>query len=153
LGLSLAPGNYGDIIRLGMEVKRAVMATTPMRHPFENDLNFLYGTIFIEKSSTPGIHSRNVCIFAGGEVDRSATGSGVSGRAAIHFAKNEIRKGERIRIESITGSQMSVEVRQVVDFGPYKAVVPRVCGDAWVCGYNEFVLDPQELFPEGFFLR
>jgi len=48
---------------------------------------------------------------------------------------------------------MCVEVRQTVDFGPYKAVVPRVYGDAWVCGYNEFVLDPQDLFQEGVFLR
>jgi len=44
----------------------------------------------------PGHHSRNVRIFAEGEVDRSATGSGVSARAAVHHAKGELALNEGI---------------------------------------------------------
>jgi proline racemase len=32
--------------------------------PFEEDLSFLYGTIFIGPPLGEGAHSRNVCIFA-----------------------------------------------------------------------------------------
>ncbi len=152
-GLSLSAANYREIIRLGREIKHAVAASRSLAHPFEEDLNFLYGTIFIEPSGKRGIHSRNVCVFADGEVDRSATGSGVSGRAAIHFARGELKTGERIAIESITGSVMEVEVRSEVSFGPFQAVVPRVFGDAWVSGFNELVLDEEDIFQEGFFLR
>ena len=153
LGLSLQTANYQEIIRLGREIKQAVAASRSMAHPFEADLNFLYGTIFIEPSEKAGIHSRNVCVFADGEVDRSATGSGVSGRAAIHFARGEIKNGEHIAIESITGSVMEVEVRSETDFGPFRAVIPRVYGDAWVSGFSDFVLDEKDIFQEGFFLR
>jgi len=153
IGLSLLPENYGELIRMGKMIKHAVMAKVPMAHPFEPDLNFLYGTIFTAPSEEKGIHSRNVCIFADGEVDRSATGSGVSGRAAIHFLRSEISKGEKIRIQSIINSEMEVEVRKELTFGPYQAVVPRVYGDAWVCGFNDFVLDEEDPFGGGFFLR
>lgn len=153
IGLSLTPENYGEIIRQGKAIKKAVMEKEELRHPFEPDMNFLYGTIFIEPSDVPGVHSRNVCIFADGEVDRSATGSGVSGRAAIHFSRGEIVVGEPIKIQSIIGSEMEVAVRKEVEFGEYRAVVPRVFGDAWVCGFSEFVLDKEDRFGGGFFLR
>lgn len=153
IDLKLNKENYSEIIRQGKIIKQAIMESQKMQHPFELDLNFLYGTIFIENSDLSGVHSKNVCVFADGEVDRSATGSGVSGRAAIHYFKNEIKKGERIKIRSIVDSDMQVEVREELIFGEYKAVIPRVYGDAWICGFSEFVLDREDVFPEGFFLR
>lgn len=153
LNLKLDPENYTEIIKQGKTIKKAVMDSTEMQHPFEPSMNFLYGTIFIEKSEVPSVHSKNVCLFADGEIDRSATGSGVSGRAAIHYFKNEIKKGEAITIRSIINSEMKVAVQEELDFGPYKAVVPRVYGDAWICGFSEFVADREDKFPEGFFLR
>ena len=86
------------------------MTNFSITHPFEPDLSFLYGTIFTGPPRDPSHHSRNVCIFADGELDRSATGSGVSARAALHFAKGELGLNERITIESILGSTMSVKV-------------------------------------------
>ena len=71
-------------------------------------MSFLYGTIFISKKSE--VHSKNVCVFADGEVDRSPTGSGVSGRAAIHYKRGEIAMNESITIESILGSKFDVKV-------------------------------------------
>jgi len=153
VSLELKPENYRRIIDKGMEIKHAVMAQRTIAHPHEADLSFLYGTIFIDESPNPKCHSRNVCVFADGEVDRSATGSGVSGRAAIHFARQELEIGQRIEIESITGSTMTVSVEEATTFGTYPAVIPRVQSDAWVHGFSEFSFDAQDLFPDGFFLR
>ena len=153
MGLALTPEHYRKLIDKGMEIKHAVMASRSINHPFEADLSFLYGTIFIDDSPNAAFHSRNVCIFADGEVDRSATGSGVSGRAAIHFARKEIGIGENIEIESITGSTMMVQVKKTVKFGTYEAVIPRVSGDAWIHGFNEFYFDKDDIFENGFFLR
>ena len=95
---------------------------------------FLYGTIFTVKANDSKHHSRNVCIFAEGEVDRSAKGPGVSARAALHHWKGELAVGERIRIESILGTTMDFEVTEAVEYGDHKAVVPRVAGSAWYSG-------------------
>ena len=154
LDLDLSPSSYRQLISQGMAIKHAVMdSSQAIDHPFEEDLGFLYGTIFIGPSTTPNVDSRNVCIFAEGEVDRCPTGSGVSGRMAIHYQRGEIAIGESMCIESIVDAQFVGSVVKEVDFGPYQAVVPQVEGNAYVTGQHTFLIDPDDPFRDGFFLR
>ena len=99
-GVKMVPDDYRNLIETGMAIKHSVMENFEIKHPFEEDLSFLYGTIFTGPGHTNGTDSRNVCIFAEGEVDRSPTGSGIAGRMAIHHAKGEICTGEKMVIES-----------------------------------------------------
>jgi trans-L-3-hydroxyproline dehydratase len=153
LGLAITPDHYHQLIDCGRRIKQAVMANIPIKHPFEDELSFLYGTIFTGPASRPGRHSRNACIFAEGEVDRSATGSGVSARAALHYARGELRLNEKITIESILGSTMTVQAAEATKFGPYEAVIPEVGGTASIIGRNEFYFDPEDPFIQGFIFR
>jgi len=153
VGLQLTPEHVDRIIDYGRRIKHAVMDQFPIKHPFEEDLSFLYGTIFTAPALNPSHHSRNACIFADGELDRSATGSGVSARAALHSAKDELGLNERVTIESILGSTMSVEVIEVTKFGSYDAVIPEVSGTASITGRNEFYFDPEDPFRNGFIFR
>jgi trans-L-3-hydroxyproline dehydratase len=153
VGLQLTPEHVDRVIDHGRRIKRAVMNRFQITHPFEPDLSFLYGTIFTVPALEAAHHSRNACIFAEGELDRSATGSGVSARAALHFAKGELGLNERVTIESILGSRMSVEIVDVTKFGPYDAVIPEVSGTASITGRNEFYFDPEDPFQKGFILR
>ena len=153
VGLQLSPEHFERIIDYGRRIKRAVMNHFPIKHPFEEDLSFLYGTIFTAAANDPTHHSRNACVFAEGELDRSATGSGVSARAALHFAKGELGLNERVTIESILGSTMSVEVVDTTKFGPYDAVIPEVSGAASIIARNEFYFDPEDPFQKGFIFR
>ena len=152
VGLTLVPAQSNRLIDYGRKIKHAVMSQVPINHPFEEDLSFLYGTIFTGPPLDTTHHSRNVCIFADGELDRSPTGSGVSARAALHFAKGDLKLNERITIESIVGSTMSVRVVEVTRFGPYDAVTPEVSGTASFIGRHEFYFDPQDPFRNGFLL-
>ncbi len=151
--LSLNPSRVSKLIEAGMQIKRSVMNKQVIAHPFEPDLSFLYGCIFTGSPETSSRHSRNVCIFANGEVDRSATGSGVSARAALHHARGELNPGEKMEIESILGTTMVVEVAEVTSFGPYDAVIPRVSGTASFTGKNSFWFDPEDPLKEGFIIR
>jgi trans-L-3-hydroxyproline dehydratase len=153
LGLSLDKEHYHHLIDTGRRIKRAVMRQFSPQHPFESELSFLYGTIFVGSAAEPAHHSRNVCVFADGEVDRSSTGSGVSARAALHYAKGELRLDDPITIESVLGSVMTVRVIAEVKFGPYDAVIPEVSGTASIIGRNEFYFDPEDPFVHGFILR
>ena len=154
LRLDLTPSNYKRIIEAGMAIKHAVMKSNPsIAHPFESDLSFLYGTIFIGGPVTKGIDSRNVCVFADGEVDRSPTGSGVSGRMAIHYKKGEIALDQKMTIESITGAVFVGSVVSLLAYGDREAVIPCVEGTAYVTGQHEFIIDPEDPFTHGFFFR
>jgi len=154
LNLDLSPSSHQELIEKGMKIKQAVMeSNNQIVHPFEEDLGFLYGTIFIGPSSKKNTHSKNVCIFAEGEVDRCPTGSGVSGRMAIHWARKEISKNEAIAIESITGSIFKGSVVEEKRYGPFKAVIPQVAGTAHITGAHTFIIDPDDPMKNGFILR
>jgi proline racemase len=152
VGLTCAKEEYPALVERGMAIKHAVMASRPIPHPFEPDLSFLYGTIFIAPPVGPDAHSRNVCIFANGEVDRSPTGTGVSGRMAIHHARGEVGIDDPIVIESIVGSRFTGRVVETTSFGGHPAVVPEVEGVAHITGIHEFVIDPEDELGEGFML-
>jgi trans-L-3-hydroxyproline dehydratase len=153
LGLELVPDRYRQLIEAGMAIKQAVMATRPVEHPFEDDLSFLYGTILVGPAESADAHSRNVCIFAEGEVDRSPTGTGVSARAAIHHARGELELGDPITIESLIGSRFRVTAVDQTSFGPHPAIVPEVEGSAHITGTHRFLIDPDDPLREGFVLR
>jgi proline racemase len=153
VGLTCTPEDFGALIERGMAIKRAVMTSRPIPHPFEEDLSFLYGTIFIRPPRGVGAHSRNVCIFAEGEVDRCPTGTGVSGRLAIHHARGEIGLSQPIVVESIIGSRFTGRIVETTTFGPYPAVIPEVEGTAYITGRHEFLIDPADPLREGFILR
>jgi trans-L-3-hydroxyproline dehydratase len=136
-----------------MAIKRAIMTSRPILHPFEEDLSFLYGTIFIGPPLEAGAHSRNVCIFANGEVDRCPTGTGVGGRLAIHHARHEIDCDQPIVIESIIGSRFMGRIVGTTTFGEYPAIIPEVEGEAYITGRHEFVIDPSDPLKDGFILR
>ncbi|MEX0316211.1 MAG: proline racemase family protein, partial [Allomuricauda sp.] len=154
LDLNLSTDSYQDLIAQGMAIKHAVMEQDrEIMHPFEDDLSFLYGTIFIDDSSKETVDSRNVCIFAEGEVDRCPTGSGVSGRMAIHWARKELELQQTMTIESITDSVFKGSVVSEMDYGTFKAVIPQVEGTAHITGKHIFVMDPKDPMKKGFILR
>jgi len=116
-------------------------------------LSFLYGVIFIDDSPNKDVHSRNVCIFADGELDRSPTGSGVSGRIALHHAKQQVALNEKIIIESILGSPFSVQAIENLTFAGFDAVIPEVTGDAYICGKGQWLINAEDPLKYGFLLR
>lgn len=151
-GLVLEPGRARALVEAGMAIKRAVAEACRPRHPSgPADLDFLYGTIFVETRHGQ-VHSRNACVFAEGELDRSPTGTGVSGRAALHFLRGELALGEWIEIESLLGTRFGVRVVEETEVGGLPAVVPEVCGSAWITGRHEFRMDPRDPLRGGFLL-
>ncbi len=152
-GLSTRPEDYSALIKKGMAIKNAVMASREIHHPFEKDLSFLYGTIFVGPPHTADAHSSNVCIFAEGEVDRCPTGTGVSGRLALHHARGELGIDQSIEIESILSTCFKGRVVETTTFGPHAAIIPEVEGHAWLTGRNEFWIDPDDPLQKGFVFR
>jgi trans-L-3-hydroxyproline dehydratase len=153
VGLACTPEDYRAIIEKGIAIKRAIMDSRAIPHPFEEDLSFLYGTIFVGPARGEGSHSRNVCVFAEGEVDRCPTGTGVSGRLAIHHARGEIGLGESMVVESIIGTRFSGRIVGMTNFGAYPALVPEIEGSARITGRHEFLIDPDDPQRDGFILR
>jgi trans-L-3-hydroxyproline dehydratase len=153
LGLSLEPSQHDRLIHAGRQVKAAVLAQASIDDPVAPDLGFLYGVIFTGPAAGSGHHSRHVCVFAEGEVDRSPTGTGVSARAALLHDAGDLAAGETIVIESILGTCFGVSVVGHDSVGPYAAVIPEVSGEAFITGTSTFVVDPEDPLGDGFIFR
>ena len=153
VGLDITPENYRALIQLGDEVKHAVEATTTVVHPLEPELRGIYGTIIDGKPRSDGAHQANVCVFADREVDRSPTGTGTAGRVAQLYARGKLAKGELLRNESIIGTVFTGKVLEETQVADLPAVIPEVAGEAFITGFCQWVIDPDDPVGEGFFLR
>ena len=124
-----------------------------LAHPEHDELAFLYGTIITDGGSGKDAATRNVCVFADRQVDRSPTGSGVTARLAALFARGEIGVGESRKFESLTGAQFTGEVVRTATCGPYDAAIVRVGGRAFYSGEASFTVEPDDPLASGFLLR
>lgn len=153
LGISWPPDDSGSLVELGRRIKKAVVASRPIAHPVHAELGFLYGVIFTGPAVDPAHHRRNVCIFADGEVDRSPTGTGVSGHVAIESARGNMQPGDRLVVESIVGSEFAGTLAELTRIGEIEAVIPEIEGAAYITGRSEFWFDPADSLSLGFLLR
>lgn len=152
LGLNIYPENVEKLVKKGMEIKYKVMAAMDVVHPLQQGLNGIYGTIFMEPLRRDGktLISKNICIFADGQIDRSPTGTGTAGRVALHYHKGEMKEEDILINYSIIDTLMESKIVGHSDVAGIRAVVPEVCGSAYITGFNQLVIDPEDPLPEGF---
>lgn len=153
VGLEWPPGHQHELIPMGRAIKQAIVSTHEISHPLDPDLGFLYGVIFTGPPVDIANSYRNICIFADGEIDRSPTGTGVSGRLAIDAARGRVGPGESLTIESIIGTTFTVSFLARTEVGIHPAVVPQVSGTAHITGRSTLWIDPTDSNGEGFLIR
>ena len=146
-GLRVLPEELPQLIAAGREVKRALAGSDVARHPHDERLSGIYGTILYE--ALGDLHQRNVTVFADGEVDRSPCGSGTSARCALLAADGLLGEGQVLRHDSIVGTTF---LGRVVGDTP-EGVLTEVEGSAFRTGEHRFVLDPRDPLGTGFVLR
>ncbi|WP_433203331.1 proline racemase family protein [Dactylosporangium sp. CS-047395] len=152
VGLRIVPEHHQELIALGREIKWALDADPVARHPTDERLSGVYGTILYEHLGTTddgALHQRNVTIFADGELDRSPCGSGTAARVATLTASAELASGQTLVHDSIVGSRFTA----VATAGPDGTVVPVISGMAYPTGEHTFIVDPGDPLTPGFVLR
>lgn len=153
-GLGFGRSRARDFVDAATALTKAVAGALPIVHPDAADLGFLYGSILTDGGNgADGIATRNVCVFADAEVDRSPTGSGVSARLALMHAKGTVETGERRLFESIVGSRFSGSVLREAAVGPHRAVIAEVGGRAFYTGRAEYFREDGDELGRGFLLR
>ncbi len=155
VGLAVVPEQHAELIALGREVKEGLHGHAAARHPSDDRLSGIYGTILYEDqgSGPGGLHQRNVTIFADGELDRSPCGSGTASRVAALSATGRLPRGQVLVHDSIIGSRFYARVVGETTVDGYAAVIPSITGQAHRTGEHLFVVDPRDAMVPGFVLR
>ncbi|MEX0955235.1 MAG: proline racemase family protein [Rhizobiaceae bacterium] len=153
-GLEFGRSRIRDFQDAATALTEAVKAAIPLDHPDDADLAFLYGSILTDgRDGSGGVATKNICVFADAQIDRSPTGSGVTARLAAMHARGGVQPGEQRLFESITGSHFTSSVAGETKAGSYDAVTVRVSGRAHYTGRAEFTLDDDDELGRGFLLR
>ena len=147
VGLTVTPDALPELIAAGRAVKEALQDSNAARHPEDDRLSGIYGTVFHEELGP--LHQRNVAIFADGEVDRSPTGSATSARTALLEADGAIAEGETWRNDSIVGTTFHARALGRAPDG----LLTEVEGTAFRTGEHRFFLDTRDPLGTGFVLR
>jgi proline racemase len=165
--IGLLPENAARLANLGMRILAVANQEVKVRHPELPhidriiDLRF-YVDVPGHESPTrpPGSRtpdSRNVVVLGDHMVDRSPCGTGTSAEAALRHAEGRLPVGQSFVTESIIGTRFTGTVVAETTVGSedesFPAVIPRITGSASITGFHQFVLDPDDPFPDGFRLR
>ena len=65
-------------------------------------------------------------------------------------ARGLIGDGEELVNESVIDTRFVGRITGRTQVGGVEAIVPAISGRAWITGTHQFVLDPDDPFPEGF---
>jgi proline racemase len=144
-GLRVTADDLPALIAAGRAVKAALAGDDVARHPTDDRLSGIYGTVLYEndpEGDGDGCE-RNVTVFADGEVDRSPCGSATSARTALLMPAGQWRN------TSITGQSFVARVVEETAAG----VITEVRGNAYKTGEHHFTRDPRDPLGTGFVLR
>ncbi len=162
LGFRLNADEARDIVRVAEMIKAATREQLPVVHP-ENP--GIAGVTIAQLSGPPqgtGAHRRNTVVVSTGELDwsrpaswtgaldRSPCGTGTCAKMATLHAKGKLPLDQDFVHEGILGTTFTGRLIEETRVGPYPAVVPTLAGSAWITGFAQYVLDPEDPFPEGF---
>ncbi len=151
--LPIRESSIDKLIQFGAEVKIAANARVKVEHPHIPELNHIYGTIIANAPRHEGSTQANCCVFADREVDRSPTGSGTAGRVAQLYLRGLLGKEDTLVNESVIGTIFKGRVLSETTLGPFDAVIPEVEGNAFICGFANWIIDDRDPLTYGFLVR
>jgi proline racemase len=149
LGLRLAPENDAELIEAARKIIPAVNAQLAIRHPERPDIERCYQTLFTSAKTTTGDLKQTI-VCPPGSLDRSPCGTGTSARLAALFSRGEIGLNRPLRFEGVLGTCFSGTAISAEERGGVLYVRPKVTGRAWLTGFHQFVLEPDDPLPDGF---
>jgi proline racemase len=162
LGLALRTDEAREIVRVAEMIKAATQEQLPVVHPQNPGIA---GVSIAQLSGPPmraEAHRRNTVVVSTGKLDwerpgswtgaldRSPCGTGTCAKMAALWAKGQLALNEDFVHEGILGTTFTGRLVEEAQVGDYRAVVPTLSGTAWITGFAQYVVDPEDPFPDGF---
>jgi proline racemase len=154
LGFQLTADEARDIVRVAEMIKVAALAQLPVVHPENPGISGVSISQLSGKPSRAGVDHRNTVVVSTGGVhgvlDRSPCGTGTCAKMAVLHAKGKLPLHQDFVNEGILGTTFTGRLVEETRVGPYAGVVPTLSGTAWITGFAQYVVDPEDPFPDGF---
>jgi proline racemase len=161
-GLELEVENGRQITSISSRLRAAAAEQLPVVHPENPEFKDVTISQISGPPTRPEAHLKNAVTVATGPLDwnkpetwtgaldRCPCGTGTCAKMAALYSKGQLKLNEDFNHEGLLGTIFTGRLIEETTVGPYKAVVPTLSGQAWITGFNTYVLDPSDPFPEGF---
>lgn len=154
-GFAIVPEEARRLVEVGEAIKQAARSQLTVQHPEIPELNEIVFTEFtLPLEQIDGEwHGRNTVVISPGKLDRSPCGTGTCARLAVMHAKGEIGESGGFISRSVIGTRFDGRIEAVTRLSDgTPAIVPSIAGRAWITGFHQYVLAPDDPFPEGYTL-
>jgi proline racemase/trans-L-3-hydroxyproline dehydratase len=152
LGLQVNHDNTDQLKKIGIQIRNIVNKTIKVQHPEKPHINQVDLVEIYDEPTNPAADKKNAVIFGQGQLDRSPCGTGTSAKLATLYKKGELKENQEFVYESITGTLFKGEIVGLAKVGDFDAVVPQITANAYITGFNQFVIDPDDPLQYGFCL-
>jgi proline racemase len=147
--LAVDPARGGELVGAGLAIMAAIDEADRPVHPEDERIAGCHHVV-LHEPGRDGAHARAATAIHPGWLDRSPCGTGTSARMAQLHARGELGLGEAFVNESVIGTRFTGRLLEETRVGGLPAVVPEITGRAWITGMGQYLLDPEDPFPEGF---
>ena len=152
LDVEIRPKNIPKLARFSSLIAGEVSKTMTPTHPEYDGPGFENLVYFHGDARGSSADYRSLAVGGSGNFDRSPCGTGTSARLAALYARGELGPGEVLRVESVIGTSFEAKIAEVCKVGDFPAVVPEITTSAFVTGYHQFLIDPEDPLKDGFLL-
>lgn len=150
LGLKVSAESAAALVDAGMRIRERVNECVRVAHPERPHINSVDLVEIYERRSR--LHGANAVVFGDRSLDRSPCGTGTCAKLAALHARGEIRAGEDYIHEGVLGTVMRGRVLEETAVSGIPAVVPEITARAYITGFLQAVVDPEDPLKDGFLL-
>jgi proline racemase len=151
-GFEIRPEEACDLRDVGIRITAAANEQLGFHHPENPQINAISFCQFAKPVVTESGQriGKNAVVVRPGKIDRSPTGTGLSARLAVMYAKGEARLGDTLLARSIIDSEFLGRIEEEVRIGETPGIRPSVSGRAWITGTSQHTLDADDPWPQGY---
>lgn len=161
-GLQLTPDGGAEIAKIGRMLTEAAREQLPVFHPENPSIQGVTIAELTGPAEREDADGKNAVVVSTGALDwnrqstwtgaldRSPCGTGTCARMAVLHARGKLRASDTFVHEGILGTTFTGRILRETKVGDYDAIVPSITGRAWITGRAEYLVDPEDPFPEGF---
>jgi proline racemase len=139
-----------NIVSMSRRLRTAIADVCNPVHPDDGRIAGVHHVLWCDKPTSPAADGRAAVFYGDKAIDRSPGGTGTSARLAQLHGKGRLAVGDSYRAESLIGTTFEGRIEAAVDIGPYKGILPSVCGWARVIGHNTIFVDDRDPLVHGF---
>jgi trans-L-3-hydroxyproline dehydratase len=152
LGFAIEPAEARELSVVGEQIRAAAREQLTCVHPENPAISGVSIVQLAEPWQGIGKVTRNAVVVAPGRLDRSATGTGLSARLSVLYARGLMDVGDAMSHASAIGSTFDGRIVREAQIGPRTGIVPAIRGSAWITGISQVFVDETDPYPEGYVL-